>query len=86
MTFKVGDLVRVNNPTCESTNWLLWADRMDKLNGVVAEVIEIKKDGSNPPMYVLDDCENWVFAGEWLEPADQLSGQMSIEDFGLVVN
>ena len=86
MTFKVGDLVRVNNPKCRSTSWLFWADSMSKFNGVVAEVVEVKERGSDHQMYVLDACEKWKFAGEWLEPADQLSGQMSIEDFGLVVD
>ena len=86
MKYKVGDVVRVFNPTSESTEWLFWADQMDEFNGIETEVVEILEYQDEPPRYILAGCEDWNFAAEWLEPVDQLPGQMSVEDFGLVVS
>ena len=60
---------------------------MDDMIGKVTTIVEVNKDRFAYPTYKLDGCE-WYWAPEWLsEPSsDQLPGQISIEDFGLVVN
>ena len=84
--YVVGDEVRVNNPDHESLSWLGWAPEMNVYDDRETVVNGIRESASGRKMYSLKGCGTWKFAAEWLEPLGQLPGQMSIEDFGLVVD
>lgn len=75
-------------------DWIAYVDSdidpdadMDDMIGKVAAIVEVNKDRFTGPVYKVEGCK-WYWAPEWLaEPSgDQLPGQLSIEDFGLVVD
>ena len=93
--YKVGDSVKVLGFT-EEFDWIRYItadedheENMDKYIGQILEVIEVDPQGDNDEMtsYKLEDCPFW-WVDQWIERVDQsqLPGQMSIEDFGLVVS
>lgn len=89
---KIGDDVLVLGEVVD-LNWIRYVDSgadpdtdMDELIGKIVPIVDISKS-DDYTVYKLDGCP-WWWAPEWLAEVDgnQLPGQLSIEDFGLVVS
>ena len=63
-------------------------ESMDNMIGKITEIVAINDDFNDDRLtYKLDGCQ-WWWAPEWLAEVNdnQIIGQISIEDFGLVVS
>ena len=92
--YNKGDTVKVLGCT-EEVDWLSYVsadydpeENMDMYIGKTMEIVDVDSydEEQNWVSYKLDGCRFW-WVEQWLAAIDpsQLPGQMSIEDFGLVV-
>ena len=95
--FQIGDRVRILGCT-QPCEWMFYNNdentedvgNMDDCIGRIGYISEVFERGFNRYSYTVSGCGEWQWVDWWIEFAeddtDQIPGQISIEEFGLVVD